>query len=264
MRSVLAVLAFLGLVPFNVVDAQEATQIRYVEPAEVPSAETTIKTFGYVSVSGPITLSAVPTLAAALLHAEQNATTHTDGRDPIVYVVVSSLGGDIRAAMDMGRILRHAAARIWVDRDSECSSACVLLLAGGVVRYDMAGARVGLHRPYFPPSEFAGLSHAAAQQRYNQLLASVRAYLEEMGIHDTIFQAMVSVPSQDVRYIDATTADEARLFGEDAAYAEWQRARALVRVGEQRVIAWEQFRNCYNARLSEDSEDTCFSYLDHR
>lgn len=262
MRFVLATLTLQILSLVTIANAEETTQIRYVSAAEVPVTETTIKKFGYVSISGPITYSAVPALAAVLLHAEQNATSRSDGGDPSIFVIVNSRGGEIRAAIDMGRLLRNAAAKIWIDRGGECSSACVLLLAGGVVRYGMADSRVGLHRPYFPPSEFAGLSHTDAQHRYNQFLNSVRTYLQDMGVQDSIFQTMVSIPSQDVRYIGFRVAEESRLFGEDAAYDEWQRARALERIGERRVKMWEQFRDCYNARLSEGTQEGCFVYLE--
>lgn len=59
---------------------------------------------------------------------------------------INSPGGDIAAAMAIGRMFREE--RAWLHVNGVCISACVLILAGAVDRSTNFG-RVGIHRPYF-------------------------------------------------------------------------------------------------------------------
>lgn len=244
--------------------AAEAAGVRFVDASEVSPNDTTVRSFGYVSISGPIERTGVVDLAAALLRAEQNTKARTHAGDPAIHVLLDSTGGNVFAAMDMGRLLRNSAASVWVDQNDECSSACILLLAGGVTRYGY-DARIGLHRPYLPTSEFAELSHVEAQQVYNTMLSQIRSYLSDMGVRQELFERMVSIPSQTVEYIDASIAEDALLFGEDPAHSEWQRARSTEAIGERRVQSLDKFTNCYNSHLADGEENAkraCSVYLE--
>lgn len=258
-RCILAAF-FCGFTTF----AAEAAGVRFVDASEVSPNDTTVKSFGYVSISGPIERAGVVGLAAALLRAEQNTKGRTHAGDPSIFVILNSTGGNVFAAMDMGRLLRNFAARVWVDRNGECSSACIFLLAGGVTRWGY-DARIGLHRPYLPTSEFAELPYAEAQQQYNMLLDQISAYLSDMGVRQKLFERMVSIPSQTVEYIDASVAEDALLFGEDPAHSEWQRARSIEAIGERRVQSLDQFRDCYNSHVADGEENAkraCSVYLE--
>src|SRR5665213_1163085 len=69
-------------------------------------------------------------------------------------IVMSSPGGDLNQAMIMGEIIRSrglatavgvvdAAGRI---KPSYCASACVLVFAGGNIRFGVEGSALGVHR----------------------------------------------------------------------------------------------------------------------
>ena len=178
-RSLLAVVA---LIVTQSLWANESSEIRFVKSAEVDANDTTIKRFGYVLIQGELSHEGIPKLASALVQAQNEAGFRSDAGDPIVFVILNSPGGEVLAGIDMGRLLRNYGARIWIDKNAECSSACVLVLAGGATRFDMDGARVGLHRPHFPPFYFANLPFDQAQEEYNSLLARIRSYLQEMGV----------------------------------------------------------------------------------
>lgn len=76
-----------------------------------------------------------------------------EGRRPIV--LVNSPGGDVDAAMAMGRAIRAAGLDVAVGRPAAtgglaletatCSSACTLILAGGVRRLAAPTVRLGVH-----------------------------------------------------------------------------------------------------------------------
>jgi hypothetical protein len=60
---------------------------------------------------------------------------------------INSRGGDVAAAMAIGRMLRKENA--WLGVNGVCISACVLILAGAVDRQIGKSDAVGIHRPYF-------------------------------------------------------------------------------------------------------------------
>ena len=144
------------------------------------------------------------------------------------YVVIelASPGGDVIAAIEIGRIFRqHLFWTQVVDFGSGCYSACVLLLAGGAVRTAIAESKVGIHRPRFDAAYFANLDADTARKRYASMAASVRSYLEEMGISPRLFDMMMQVSSSSVRFLTQQELEETGLDGTDPAYEEWVNAR---------------------------------------
>src|SRR5699024_8999956 len=63
-----------------------------------------------------------------------------------ITVLLDSNGGDLRTAIELGRELRQAEARVFVAVPSSCISACVFTFVGGVER--SVFGRLGIHRPY--------------------------------------------------------------------------------------------------------------------
>ena len=59
-------------------------------------------------------------------------------------VYIDSLGGDVRAAMEIGRIVRRREMGVNVIPETSCASACVLVFAAGVDRdiYESPGKAV--------------------------------------------------------------------------------------------------------------------------
>ena len=62
-------------------------------------------------------------------------------------VSLSGNGGDVDAAMEVGRLLRRLGVSTFVARGNQCLSSCVFAFMGGD-RRSVAG-RIGIHRPYF-------------------------------------------------------------------------------------------------------------------
>lgn len=159
-------------------------------------------------------------------------------------LLLNSGGGDGVAAMQIGRIVRAAKAHAFVR--GRCSSACVFILAGGVVRSAPAERGVGIHRPRLTgfvkgqgvvDIDPASNPNAAAALEVGNRLS--QAFLREMGLPDALFQAMMATPSGEMRYLDATELSEFGLSGFDAAYRE---ARAPEAAGRYGVTAEEFVR----------------------
>jgi hypothetical protein len=147
-------------------------------------------------------------------------------------VYLDSLGGDVDAAMQIGRIIRRNESSVFVSKTAKCYSSFVLIYIGGVERYN-EGA-IGLHRPYFAS---APQSRRSIEREAPLMLQTLKAYVHEMGITDNFYQEMVNtepsqmklylgssvrslVPKLDPTYDEIETAYEARSFGIDTA--EWR------------------------------------------
>jgi hypothetical protein len=142
-----------------------------------------------------------------------------------VTVHVDSPGGDLLAAIEIGDILR--ANWIWtvVDDNTECSSACVFILAAGAKRIAGDMSLVRIHRPHFEAKLFGQLGQSQAKAKYDGLIDDVRKYLSRMGMSEQLFQAMMAVRSDDARKLTVAEMKAVSLVGEDPGYVEWMRAK---------------------------------------
>lgn len=146
--------------------------------------------------------------------------------DPIpagLIIFLDSKGGDGMAAIDIGRLLRKANAHVFVT--GECSSACILVLAGGVVR----GAptfSVGIHQARVTLSSDTGVIKKevdasedpvakALLQKFDQ---SAKIYFSEMEIPPDLFAAMQSHPTKGVYRLSSQEISAYGLNGIEESY----------------------------------------------
>jgi hypothetical protein len=80
------------------------------------------------------------------------------------------------------------------DENCICASACSLILFGGI----SASGVVGLHRSYIPNG--TSLSFRDMEQRLGSSDASVNAYLDEMGVPQTIRDLLADTQSTNLSY----------------------------------------------------------------
>jgi ATP-dependent protease ClpP protease subunit len=117
------------------------------------------------------------------------------GRNVELRLDVDTRGGEIFAAMEIGRLLRRELAAVHVAAGAECSSACVFVLMGAPLRSVAPGARVGIHRPTL------GVAGSGALEE--PLRAQAALYAEEMNVSDGIIDGMMSVRGRRLRYLTA-------------------------------------------------------------
>lgn len=173
---------------------------------------------------------------------------------PAPQVMLNSSGGDVRAAMEIGRMLRAFNAVTIVGVNSECSSACVLILAAGARRIVFSGGRVGVHRPYFEESLFAGLSTTQARDKYAEMERRVKNYLKELSMPEALFEKMRSVPSRRLVYLKENELEELSLVGFDPAMEELERAKEKEHFGSEtaKYKYLNDIRNCLDLGKSYD------------
>ena len=103
-----------------------------------------------------------------------------------------------------------------------CLSSCVFLIAGSVRREIIAGP-VGIHRIY--STRTGNVEYGNAQEEFQRIRSDVETYLHEMNLSSRLLDAMLSVPSEEMRILTFAELDEFGLTGDDPVYAEVENSR---------------------------------------
>jgi len=152
-----------------------------------------------VAIQGEITQADVNSLS--------NAARAGEGAS-MRLIVLSSDGGDLHAAMQMGRMLRAHEFDAVIPDGHTCMSACVFLLAAAVDK-SVYGS-VGIHRPYFVSGTPEGI---AGEIRDLKDLSA--AFLREMNIPERLAEDMFSVDPGKIRMLTDRELEDYRLSSKD-------------------------------------------------
>jgi hypothetical protein len=146
---------------------------------------------------------------------------------PVIFHVESQ-GGDVEAALRIGRVLRELNAWVFVPYNSVCFSACVLIVAGGVDRTIIGF--LGIHRPYLSVLDRGQREREVVIQvtRIDNLISS---YLREMRIPLSLLDAMKGVAPQDMRILSAEALQNFGLNSSDPIFDEMRTAHDAYRFG---------------------------------
>jgi hypothetical protein len=159
-----------------------------------------------VRLRGEIDLSALHLVQEAL-HRRDDAR-RTLRRDVRIRVDIDSQGGQVFAAMEIGRILRSAAASIVVANGASCVSACVFVLMGAPERSVADGARIGIHRP--------ALAAAGSAALVDAMSAAIASYAEQMQVSRAIIADMMAIPADHMRLLTSAELDRYGINGRGA------------------------------------------------
>lgn len=144
-------------------------------------------------------------------------------------VFIDSLGGNVAAAMAIGRMIRKERLALNISEGHECVSACVMVLAGAVNRGRYG--KVGIHRPFFAlPIGSQPLTSDNVRSNYQKMLQELRAYLREMNVSERLADDMLAIDPADVRYLSINQLDDYGLRWTDPIEQETvevQEAQAL-------------------------------------
>jgi hypothetical protein len=112
-------------------------------------------------------------------------------------VHLDSKGGNVFAAMKIGRTIREYDG--WTWNDSICYSSCALIFIAGVIRTNDY-AEIGLHRPYLASSP---QSRETIEKKLPIMLATIKGYVDEMGAPNVFYEQMIRTePSKMAVYRD--------------------------------------------------------------
>jgi hypothetical protein len=159
--------------------------------------------------------------AAAGLESIISGVRHTAEASQYTFTFLSvelnSPGGNVDAAMKIGRILRKEGPIVDVKMGALCLSACVLILAGGATR-GLDGT-IGIHRPYFEvPS--GNVSSETIKSHYQQMLQAIRAYFKEMNVVANLADDMLRTNPEHMHVLGASELTQYGLTDADPAAQE--------------------------------------------
>jgi hypothetical protein len=180
-------------------------------------------------------------------------------------VQLDSQGGDVDAALKIGRIIRDNEAHVWVSTEAKCFSSCTLIYIAGVTRNNFG--LIGLHRPYFASTP---LSRREIERQAPLMLQMIKDYVQSMGVTDLFYQEMVNtepsnirlypnegikklVPENDPTYEEIQISYDARYYGINTAEMRQRRTDAE-KCSRLLPDDSERWRRCSEAilwRLSE-------------
>jgi hypothetical protein len=191
------------------------------------------------------------------------AQHEADFKTAYLSVFLNSEGGDVAAAMKIGRIIRNSEGNVTTQNNAKCFSSCALIYIAGVKRSNTNGV-IGLHRPYLA----ASLSREIVEQAAPLMLQRIRDYVREMGVSDAFYDAMVNtevsevrlyhgdeikkiIPETDPTYDEIDNAYDARRHGVSAG--EMRRRKSIVKQKCEPLLSsadrstWSRFGDCMEA-----------------
>ncbi|WP_280171560.1 ATP-dependent Clp protease proteolytic subunit [Agrobacterium pusense] len=167
------------------------------------------------------------TLAASVYASRKKATGQ--------YVVfISSPGGSVEGGIALGDWVRQEKLGVSVADNDVCYSACVYVLAGGVMRW--ANGKIGIHRPFFEKAE---ASDVAAGLRSLEDMSA--AFFRRVNLPEGLSQHMFSVLPENLHILTKDELQKYRLNQQDIVDAEIQANNEAARLGLSRLE--------YNKRL---------------
>lgn len=166
------------------------------------------------------------------------ATRDTAATAELRMAILGSDGGDLEAAMEMGRYLRSMDFTTVVLPDMVCYSACVFLLAGGLDK--KVQGHVGIHRPYFTTGAAGSVAEAI-----KAIKTEAEAYFQEMNIPGRLAEDMFSIEPANMRILSETELRDYRLNSKDYSAQEADTIGMVEQLGVSRE-AYEAFRQDLN------------------
>lgn len=142
------------------------------------------------------------------------AFRHALNESPLMDMVfLSSHGGDVKAALEIGQIIRqhlmitfaptrrkgvdslfspHLMRNLCEGQDCICASSCFFIWAAGAER---GGDAIYIHRPYDTSGTFSKLSAEMAHHQYALWLKSIEEYLSKMEVPSRFMEIIKQTPS---------------------------------------------------------------------
>lgn len=170
-----------------------------------------------LQIKGSITPALIPKVKDAL------ALATGDGLPAGFIVLLESPGGDGIAAMEIGRLLRAGHAHVFVT--GKCSSACTIVLMGGVVR-EAKDFQIGIHQARLTKIdketgkrlEVEAYKDPKLLNRLIDANTQMRDYSLEMGLSEDFYKMMSQTPVDQMKWLTRGEAVRLGLVGIDPEY----------------------------------------------
>lgn len=138
-------------------------------------------------------------------------------KNPPAAVYLASPGGDVTAALAMGRLIREKQRAVVVDDGFLCASSCVFVLAAGIQKVVYENARVVIHRPYLNGSL---PDETGYDGYYKRMRGALEKYLIEMNIPSEFLDRVMAIPPHQGEQLTFDELKKYMLNGKDPAYEQ--------------------------------------------
>lgn len=162
-------------------------------------------------------------------------------------VLFDSEGGDLLAAIEIGRFLRERGfvtevagfSGAWGrHRPAVCHSACAVAYVGGRYRYLDPASRIGVHQ-FATPREEGTATLRQVEQEAQSVAARLVDYLRDMGVDVALFGRMSRRPHEDIEYLGRSDLLRLGVVNDGRMAPQWRLAidgDAVVLSGRQERI----------------------------
>jgi ATP-dependent protease ClpP protease subunit len=134
-------------------------------------------------------------------------------RNKMLTVNFNSTGGEVRAAVELGRLIRRYSGTTRLLY-GDCLSACVLAFVGGSDRYTLVTKpRFGIHTPY--SIDTRQTTYEDSDKRFKAVRALVVQYLQDMNIPVGLFDEMLRYPAENMHLMSKDELSRFRVIGID-------------------------------------------------
>lgn len=171
------------------------------------------------------------------------------GKRKSFYVVLDSVGGDMKTAIEIGRIMRKNDAIAMIKPSEKCYSACVFILAGAPSR--IVYGLVGIHRPYKADDKATLPKEQKLQQQKTELWA--KSYLDEMNVPQSLYDDLMRVPPEKNKILTESELSKYGLNENDPYYNDAMVANVAKKLG---ITSEEVLKRKVRA------EEICLRYQD--
>ena len=138
-----------------------------------------------------------------------------DGMVRIGKLHLSSMGGDLVEALEIGNIVREHKIFTSVDPNKVCYSSCSLIYFSGVYRVPFG--EIGIHSFY--SKELLGSNNfSTANEGYEKISELLVAYFKKMRVPQAVLSEMNAVPHTKIRILSGDELASWGMVGFDPVY----------------------------------------------
>lgn len=134
-----------------------------------------------------------------------------DGAFAGKWFAISSDGGSVLAALEMGRLVRSWGMTTYVPSKADCFSACLLVFVGGKDRRLGDGARIGSHQFRWSDDDLEAAARRASDAQ--ELSGKILQHFISLGVSPEALVAVMQVPPDQMHVFSRFEAERYTIVG---------------------------------------------------
>ena len=157
-------------------------------------------------------------------------------------IQLNSFGGIKKQGEDIGWFIRRNELNTYLAPDSKCSSSCVYILVGGIIR--LAYGRVGVHRS---TPAITTPDKELVKERLELIEMQTSLYFENMGMSSQLTTATLIIPNWSIRYLTEDEKWNWGVLGIEALHEEIYFRQAARKIG----VSFDEYKRRFQDQLDD-------------